>query len=86
MDNRGKWAAPVLVCAMILALMAYIGCYFWLSTTTRAFHGGTGGSDRTRPFVQRQYEYWWMRELFRPATTVESFVTGVPTDPTARDY
>ena len=75
MDNKGKWAAPVVACAIVAALVAYFGCFVWLSTPYYGFHGG----DTQKLFLQRSYPYWRMAQLFQPAAKIESLVIGVET-------
>ena len=81
MDGKGKWAASFATCAVLIALMlaAYVGAYFWLSTPITP---GFGITNR----VDRFYDYGWLREMFRPASWVESRFRGTRVEAHSRDY
>jgi len=85
MDAKGKWAAPVVAFALLIAVLgsAYVGGYFWLSTR----HGTELGDGS--PVVLRSYKYDWLGDIYRPMSRIEASATGgyvfvVSKDPTFR--
>jgi hypothetical protein len=78
MDAKGKWAAPIAVCAGLIALVAiYSVCYVRLSTPVQ-FQVMTMSGVKIH--INRLYPHPLLAAMFWPASRVESFATGVETN------
>ena len=72
MEGKGKWAAPVAACVVLIALMvaAYVAGYFYLAIV----HDVTTVNGRL--FITRCYKYEWQAVVYRPMAEIESLTTG----------
>jgi hypothetical protein len=64
--------AAMLVFALVVVPMAYVGGYYGLPTHTSTGLGSFGGN----PAVWRVYRHRWQVTVFEPAARVDSWVTG----------
>jgi hypothetical protein len=86
MGERSRKADWPILCAvvatLVLALGAYIGCYYAMSDLRPSL---AAAEMNSKPGLVRFYDAKWKATIFTPATKVESLLRGQPVQTLAFD-